>query len=911
VVSPELAQTNNTYDEAGRLARATGPARTIERYGQAPQTGVRPVVTYGYNAFGDQTVVEDPAGRQTIASLDERGFPETVTLPSYTVPGGTPVTRTITAEHDDAGRVTAQTDPLGRTTALTYNTLGLPVAQTDPAAGNDAAGVWRYVYDDAGRQLEQRDPTGAVARQRWDDLGRVTGVEEVVRQPALGSYVTGNTVGDAGQTLRSHTAEGVVSTASYDLAGRLTSRADADGNATLYGYDGLSRLVSVTVPDGRRVEQHHDLLGNTTGHLFYSAADALLGQTAYTYDKEGRLLTEASPRGVAGGYATGYQYDAAGQLTQRTTPVASGQSILETWGYDALGEATRYTDGRNNTTSQNYNALGLPEDAIEPAAGPHTTEAQRRWRSVYDANGNVTSQQSPGGVTVTSTYDELGRLASQAGSGAQASTTTRSFDYDSAGNLLSAALTGGGTQSFTYDDRGLMLSASGVSGSSSFVYDGDGQMTQQTDSSGTTQWSYDDRGLPESMTSSLAGSATYAIDESGRPETVDYGSGTTRTYTYDAWGQVDTDVLKTLASAIIDCVDYIRDVLKETRIKVDAGYDLGDIELLPSYQPLPPLPPYLLPQFDFGPLVCQALGLLSIGPCSGGGGGGGDPHHRDEGGPAKPKNKCNPTCTVLTNPNIVPESEDTDSVTNINDTGCASGNRDGPCGAGIDVPTITIPTKPPPTTVPRVPEINIEQAEEEPGPAQIPEDTLERPKMRVGDDECGFATGKGDVGWGELADIIWDADPVFGCSGPPGSSGSPSQTDADRLRDAVRTRYVEIRDPSSPNYQPKKARGPVLTGAMYRPTGEIYFGLNTGVPDPIDPDLERRIAEMGPGAPFKGEPGSHSEINAINQGILAHPGATVDDFLIYSVRLRGSEKGQRIPRCPNCEKITDGAEELR
>lgn len=123
---------------------------------------------------------------------------------------------------------------------------------------------------------------------------------------------------------------------------------------------------------------------------------------------------------MAGSYATSYRYDGAGQPIQRTTPVASGQSITETWGYDALGELTRYTDGRNNSTWQTYNTLGLPEDAIEPAAGPHTTEAQRRWRSIYDANGNVTSQRSPGGVTVTSDYDELNRLVSQAGSGAQA-----------------------------------------------------------------------------------------------------------------------------------------------------------------------------------------------------------------------------------------------------------------------------------------------------------------------------------------------------------------------------------------------------------------------------------------------------------------------------------------------------------
>src|SRR5690606_2031236 len=155
------------------------------------------------------------------------------------------------------------------------------------------------------------------------------------------------------------------------------------------------------------------------------------------------------------------------------------------------------------------------EDAIEPAAGPHTALGDRRWRTVYDAAGRPTAQQAPGGVLVTSRYDELGRLVEHAGTGSQAATATRTFSYDPAGRLLSAS-TAAGSQTVTCDDRGLLLSSDGVAGASSFAYDGDGRMTSRTDGSGLTSISYDGRGLPETMTSSLSGTASFDFDESGR-----------------------------------------------------------------------------------------------------------------------------------------------------------------------------------------------------------------------------------------------------------------------------------------------------------------------------------------------------------------------------------------------------------
>jgi YD repeat-containing protein len=76
-----------------------------------------------------------------------------------------------------------------------------------------------------------------------------------------------------------------------------------------------------------------------------------------------------------------------------------------------------------------------------------------------------------------------------------------------------------------------------------------GRLIQQVDSSGTVDVDYDDRGLPESMSSTLAGDVDFTFDTVGRLSTVDYGGNTRRTLTYDPWGQVDTDVLATTGTA--------------------------------------------------------------------------------------------------------------------------------------------------------------------------------------------------------------------------------------------------------------------------------------------------------------------------------------------------------------------------
>ncbi len=57
--------------------------------------------------------------------------------------------------------------------------------------------------------------------------------------------------------------------------------------------------------------------------------------------------------------------------------------------------------------------------------------------------------------------------------------------------------------------------------------------------------------------------------------------------------------------------------------------------------------------------------------------------------------------------------------------------------------------------------------------------------------------------------------------------------------------------------------------------------------------------------------GSHAEVNALNEALLARQNASLDEFMVHVISARKINKympaGVPMPRCPHCEFITDGA----
>ena len=192
-------------------------------------------------------------------------------------------------------------------------------------------------------------------------------------------------------------------------------------------------------------------------------------------------------------------------MTSETQPVSAGKTITVSYGYDLDGNRTALTNGDGNTTYSTYNSLGLVESVTQPPAGANTSAANSTTTDVYDGDGELVTQDQPGGAQVNFSYDDEGDLAGQTGSGASAATASRTFTYDAAGRLLTAGTGTAGTQgspgyqpsssdTFSYDDRGLLLSTSGSAGTSTFGYNGSGQLTSDSSAAGTSTYTYDTAG---------------------------------------------------------------------------------------------------------------------------------------------------------------------------------------------------------------------------------------------------------------------------------------------------------------------------------------------------------------------------------------------------------------------------------
>jgi hypothetical protein len=139
--------------------------------------------------------------------------------------------------------------------------------------------------------------------------------------------------------------------------------------------------------------------------------------------------------------------------------------------------------------------------------------------------------------------------------------------------------------------------------------------------------------------------------------------------------------------------------------------------------------------------------------------------------------------------------------------------------------------------------------------------------------------------------------------------------------------HTEVRAPDGSIIQIHPDSGPCLSAAVDKTTGKVYYGRNQdGRPDPMHPtldanadraaDLNMRHGSAGPGMPptglaNKGIPGDHSEVNAVNNGMLDReearkqdpslPPPKTEDFAVVNQ----SPDGKPMPCCRNC-KITTG-----
>ncbi len=483
------------YDRDGNLVAVTDAAGATTRY--------------GYDEHGSVTSITDPTGEVTRLHYGEvPGVPSRVELPGD---------RAWTYRYDDHGHLVEQRSPEGRALALGYDDQG----NVDRIAqlGDDTDPTWTMTWNDAGWLTASTDPTGATTSYVYDQVGQIASIEDPAGRRTAYTY-------DALYRLTEVTSADEATTAYEYDGGRLVARVAPTGARTDFDHDAVGRLVSVTGPDGAVWSYGYDPVGNlieveeptgtvtrTTFNAFgspetihtageepvevaYDAAGRItamldeLGEQTYEYDDAGRLT------GIArdGRTTHAYRYDEVGNLVSRSVdPLAEvrftydldGLPVTITSGelditqrFDDAGRLVEREDGRGVTTAFAYDAASRLSTIHAQDVDGRTVDVQRY---AYDVAGLPVRHNTVADET-TYDYDALGRLtaATTVARGTGEVLEQLGYGYDDAGRRTSLTSVAG-TTSYRYDDADRLISSDGPDGEVAYGYDPAGNRTRAGD----------------------------------------------------------------------------------------------------------------------------------------------------------------------------------------------------------------------------------------------------------------------------------------------------------------------------------------------------------------------------------------------------------------------------------------------
>ena len=230
----------------------------------------------------------------------------------------------------------------------------------------------------------------------------------------------------------------------YDAMSHLTSLTDANGHTTAFHYDGYGRVDTRHLPERGLPEHGRDLHLRRRGAP--SDQDRPEGRR-----HDLRLLRRRPPleEDLLGRHASGddppevFTYDPAGHLLT----AANGTDTL-TWAYDLAGQLLSEQSTKNaSTVAYTYdlggNRLSLSLDgtlfvsyAYDDASRLTTiTKGASVFGLGYDNANRRTSMTYPNGVSTSYTYDTLNRLTNLAAVLNGATPVTNfTYVYDNAGN---------------------------------------------------------------------------------------------------------------------------------------------------------------------------------------------------------------------------------------------------------------------------------------------------------------------------------------------------------------------------------------------------------------------------------------------------------------------------------------------
>jgi YD repeat-containing protein len=515
--------TNYVYDKLNRLtATLHDTVEVIDPFTLTKTTNFTPTETLAYNARSEVIRATDAAGATTYFFYDHRGNKVAQVSPIGTLASAAGTFSSFT--YDLNGNLTKQR-VYGDAVALppTLGSDGLPIA-TDPNNYRETI----YAYDRSNRLT-----TTTVASLRTGAWGSTTYSTNTADVKITNTYDKNNNIikqtDGAGNNVYFY----------YDKAGRKVAQIDQENYLTCYTLDANGNVTTE-----ERFAKKLTATPTTSSVIFGSGglreSVAGLGTeldrvTNFTYDKNGRRLTETRTGVVAWLLSSGvlipastdatiiYEYNGLGEVTRKAEATSTSENTWYT--YDTFGRQTKvqgrtFTDYLTHTvqktTTMAYDGLNDLVRSVQVGDGG-SVNVDRVTRYTY-TQGRLTTMTDATDFVTNYAYDKAGNLVLTSydrvtSGGGSPLTEGKVVGYDAAGRVIfqSMASKSGTTWSFGTNDQTHMH------------YNAFGEM--------------DKRGVNKDAASHDMWQETFDYDAGGRLWRSTSGDGTTRLYLYDANGK--------------------------------------------------------------------------------------------------------------------------------------------------------------------------------------------------------------------------------------------------------------------------------------------------------------------------------------------------------------------------------------
>jgi RHS repeat-associated protein len=531
-------------------------AEVDENVGSSPVTGLCSGGTpsagesfrcYQYGANGFVSQLQDENGNiETLPTYDPRGMATQSVEAS-----GTPVARTTNTSWDATFHEPDTVAlPSLITTAFSYNAAGQVLTKTltdetsftTPYATNGRTRTWTNVYNSGGELQAAHGPRWAGGSDTTDTVTYAYNANGYLQSAtdALSHTTSINTVDWRGAPTKATDPNGVVTTVTYDIHGRILTRTinpGASQSEWQYLYDAMGDLTQLTLPTNGTLKYAYDQgqrlttvtdIRNETKTFAYDANDDPVkltiangsGTTTFThsaaYDEWGRAISLIG----AASQTWSLAYDNLSNLTEVSDPaVGSNPANVRKTSWDALNRATVQIDPLSYTVKS---AFDLNDNLNQLTDGDGLITARE-----VDGFGETIQEASPQRGTIAYTYDADGNLTKEVdGRGIE---TDQTFDAASRLTQTSYPSDTNETVTYTYD----------------IGNDGIGRLTGVTDAAGSETWTYDAQGrvISDARTVAAGGDSAlfttaYAWDANGELTGVTYPSADVATYTRTTDGLV-------------------------------------------------------------------------------------------------------------------------------------------------------------------------------------------------------------------------------------------------------------------------------------------------------------------------------------------------------------------------------------